>query len=100
MSYVPPDTIDSIDSLDIGTPSLDEYKKLATLTNKHIFRIRKEDLTLFFEKKNLKQPDNQGECRVSLNILKDCGYNRGLCRLLNTNMDSGIIGDVKDLERR
>jgi magnesium-transporting ATPase (P-type) len=62
--------------------------------------VRKDDLTLFFEKKNIKKPDNQGECRVSLNILKDCGYNHGLCRLLNSDKDTGIIGDKKDLERR
>ena len=70
------------------------------LTSKSIFRVRKDDLTLFFEKKNIKKPDNQGECRVSLNILKDCGYNHGLCRLLNSDKDTGIIGDKKDLERR
>jgi hypothetical protein len=55
---------------------------------------------MFFEKKNMKEPDNDGECRVSLNILKDCGYNMGLCRLLNTDKDTGIIGDKKDVERR
>jgi len=48
---------------------------------------------MFFEKKNIKKPDNQGECRISLNILKECGYNRGLCRLLDTDMESGVIGD-------
>lgn len=54
-------------------------------------------MTHFFKKKNMKQPDNQGECRISLNILRDCGYNQGLCRLLNTNAQTGIIGDRKDL---
>jgi magnesium-transporting ATPase (P-type) len=57
-------------------------------------------MTHFFKKKNMKQPDNQGECRISLNILRDCGYNPGLCRLLNTNAQTGIIGDRRDLERR
>ena len=55
---------------------------------------------MFFEKKNIKKPDNQGECRISLNILKECGYNRGLCRLLDTDMESGVIGDQHDLFRR
>jgi hypothetical protein len=67
------------------------------LTNKNIFRVREDDMTHFFKKKNMKQPDNQGECRISLNILRDCGYNQGLCRLLNTNAQTGIIGDRKDL---
>lgn len=84
----------------MGTPQLDKYEKLPTLTSKHIFRLRRQDLNMFFEKKNMKEPDNDGECRVSLNILKDCGYNMGLCRLLNTDKDTGIIGDKKDVERR
>jgi hypothetical protein len=70
------------------------------MTSKHIFRLRKKDLNLFFERKNIKQPDNTGECRVSLNVLKDCGYIPGLCRLLNTDKDTGILGDQKDVERR
>jgi len=55
---------------------------------------------MFFDKKNIKKPDNMGECRISLNILKECGYNRGLCRLLDTDTENGIIGDVHDLNRR
>jgi len=55
---------------------------------------------MLFEKKNVKKPDNEGECRVSLNILRDCGYNFGLCRLLNSNQDTGIIGNREDIERR
>jgi len=70
------------------------------LTSKNIFRLSREDLTLFFSKKNIATPDNYGECRISLNILKDCGYNHGLCLLLNTDKDTGIIGDPEDLERR
>jgi len=60
---------------------------------KSIFRISKDDLKMFFLKKNVKQPDNQGESRISLNILKDCGYNQGLCVLLNSDKETGIIGD-------
>ena len=37
---------------------------------------------------------------MSLNILKECGYNKGLCRLLNTDVNTGIIGDKVDLQRR
>ncbi len=46
-----------------------------------------------FEKKNLAMPDNQGETKISLNILKDIGYQKGLCQLLNTNVETGIVGD-------
>jgi magnesium-transporting ATPase (P-type) len=86
--------------LNIGTPFLDHYNKGPVLTTKSIFRLRKESLTMLFDKKNMKKPDNEGECRVSLNILKDCGYNFGLCRLLNSDKDTGLTGDLKDLERR
>jgi hypothetical protein len=70
------------------------------ISYKHYFKISKEDLTLFHNRKRVRVPDNEGECRVSLNILKDCGYNEGLCRLLNTDKDTGIIGDATDLNRR
>jgi hypothetical protein len=73
------------DFREVITPQFDDYTKMPKLTNKNIFRVRKDDMTHFFKKKNMKQPDNQGECRISLNILRDCGYNHGLCRLLNTN---------------
>lgn len=45
-------------------------------------------------------PDNEGEIKVSLNILKAIGYKQGLCQLLNSDPDTGICGDVADLERR
>jgi Ca2+-transporting ATPase len=55
---------------------------------------------MFFLKKNIRQPDNKGECRNSLNILKECGYNEGLCKLLSTDIETGIGGDVEDIKRR
>jgi len=59
-----------------------------------------EDLVLMFKGQYLKDPDNTGETKIALDILKDCGYNNGLVQLLVTNKESGIIGDKKDLERR
>lgn len=67
---------------------------------KTIFRVGNEDLSLFFEDQNLALPSNKGECRQSLNILKQYGYNEGLLQLLVSDKDTGIIGDYKDLERR
>lgn len=43
---------------DLATPLLSHYKKVSSLDNKNIFRLTKEDLTLFFEKGNIKLPDN------------------------------------------
>lgn len=88
------------EDLNIKTPLLTSYKKKDRIRKKSIFRISKDDLTLFFSKKRLRMPDNKGECRVSLNILKDCGYGHGLSRLLSTNHETGIIGDVEDIKRR
>jgi hypothetical protein len=86
---------------DVNTPLLSQYRKeKSSITKKNVFRISKEDLTLFFEKRNIKQPDNEGECRVSLNILKDCGYIKGLCKLLNSDPVTGIVGDKQDILRR
>jgi len=48
----------------------------------------------------MKNPDNEGECRVSLNILRDCGYSAGLCALLGSDKETGIIGDKNDILRR
>ena len=65
-----------------------------------IMKIPVEDLQLFFERRNLKKPDNEGECRISLNILRDCGYAKGLCQHLGTDLSLGIVGDQQDVERR
>lgn len=53
-----------------------------------------------FSKKNLAMPDNKGEIKVALDIIKDIGYEKGLCQLLNTDKETGIVGDVADLNRR
>jgi magnesium-transporting ATPase (P-type) len=70
------------------------------MTNKSIFRLTKDDLQLFFMPRNIRQPDNLGESRISLNILKKCGYSEGLCALLNSDGETGIIGNNADIERR
>jgi hypothetical protein len=44
-----------------------------------IFRLDVAQLNMFFNKRNLKMPDNEGEERISLLMLKECGYNDGLC---------------------
>jgi magnesium-transporting ATPase (P-type) len=53
-----------------------------------------------FKKKNIKKPVNAGECRLSLNILRDCGYSAGICELLSTDPVNGINGDKEDIARR
>ena len=55
---------------------------------------------MMFDNRNYKKPVNAGESRISLNILETCEYARGLCRLLDTNEFSGIVGDKIDLQRR
>jgi len=45
-------------------------------------------------------PENKGESRQSLNILKACGYTAGLCNLLATDSRTGIVGDASDIIRR
>ena len=37
---------------------------------------------------------------MALNILKEIGYNHGLCQLLNSDPETGIVGDIADINRR
>jgi hypothetical protein len=40
------------------SPALDDFKKEPKYSVKKIFRIGREDLTMFFDRKNLRIPDN------------------------------------------
>ena len=40
------------------SPSLEDFKKEPLFSVKKIFRIGRDDLTMFFDRKNLKKPDN------------------------------------------
>ena len=83
------------------TPRLGQFKKEKNVpNNRSIFKLTAEDLELFFNKEHTKLPDNEGECRIGLNLLKACGYNAGLCSHLCTDRSKGIIGDAADLRRR
>ena len=90
---------DFMEQTGIKTPMLDEFRD-PVLTNKSVFRLRVEDLALFFTKKNVAKPENTGETRIALKVLKSCGYNTGLCTLLSTDENNGIVGDKDDIERR
>jgi len=48
----------------------------------------------------MEKPLNQGECRKSLDLLRDCGYMDGLLKLLSTDAKTGIIGSETDIRRR
>jgi hypothetical protein len=68
------------------TPHLGAFKKEKNVpNNRSIFKLTAKDLELFFNKEHTKLPDNEGECRITLNILKACGYNEGLCAHLCTH---------------
>jgi hypothetical protein len=67
---------------------------------KNIFRVNPIDLQMFFERHNLKLPDNKGQSRISLNILKDCRYAAGLAQMLDTDLKTGVVGDKLDIIRR
>ena len=61
----------------VQTPSLEAFLKSKSI--EQIFRLDVEHLNHFFDRKNLKMPDNEGEERISLLMLKACDYNDGLC---------------------
>jgi hypothetical protein len=82
-------------------PNFKAYRRETnTTTVKDIFRISKQDLALFFDKKNMEKPLNQGESSQSLKLLKSCGYMDGLLNMLSTDGTTGIIGSATDLQRR
>ena len=82
----------------IKTPKLGHFLKKKSV--EHILRLEKEQLVQFFNKKNLATPDNDGETRISLEMLKECGYNDGFCQLLATDPETGLVGDELDITRR
>lgn len=83
---------------------LDQFRDDPEHEARQIFRMSKEDLTMFFGKRNLYLhvgAQEGTEKRVSLDILRDCNYaNPGLCNILNTNPQTGITAEVQDVERR
>ena len=87
-------------NLDLETPMLGHFRQKTETNNKRIFRIEVEDLNMFFERKNLKEPTNQGESRISLQILAMAKYIKGLSRMLDTSIYTGVVGDKEDIDRR
>jgi hypothetical protein len=63
----------------IADPMLQQFFTPAGYSVKKIFRITTKELRLFFEKGNLAVPKNMGECKMALNVLRECGYAAGLC---------------------
>ena len=89
------------DSKYFKNPDLSRYtKRRFGKSMRSIFRLAIEELNLMFEARNMKAPLNYGECRESLNIMKEMGYTDGLCQLLSTHFVSGITGDENDVHRR
>jgi magnesium-transporting ATPase (P-type) len=76
------------------------YHKTPELSVSSVFKLRPEELQLFFEREHNKKPDNHGEKRECLIILERVGLNDGLLDKLATDAETGIIGDVKDINRR
>lgn len=87
-------------NLELKTPFLGHFRNSTETKNKDIFRIGVDDLNMFFSAKNMKLPINAGESRISLQILEMCKFNKGLSRLLDTSIHTGVIGDKADIDRR
>lgn len=81
-------------------PLLAQYNKTPELSVSSVFKLRQEELKLFFARDHTRLPDNKGEKRECLTILEQVGLKEGLLRALATDADTGIIGDTKDINRR
>jgi len=65
-----------------------------------VYKLRPEELSLFFRKEHMQVPENKGEKRESLIVLEKVGLYAGLLHSLGTDALTGIIGDAKDIKRR
>jgi len=81
-------------------PLLAQYNKTPELSVSSVFKLRPEELKLFFEREHTRLPDNEGEKRECLKILEQVGMKEGLLKALATDAETGIIGDTKDINRR
>lgn len=81
-------------------PLIQQYNRSPELSVSHIYKLRPEELSLFFRKEHLEVPLNKGEKRESLVILEKVGLYDGLLKSLSTDLLTGIIGDEKDIKRR
>jgi len=77
-----------------------QYSKVPELSVSSVFKLRPEELELFFYREYMEMPDNHGERRECLNILEKVDWKKGLLHDLVTDAETGIIGDTKDIQRR
>lgn len=56
-----------------------------------VFRLRPEELALFFKKEHLDASENKGEIRESLRILQKVGGYKGLLSLISTDGEVNYI---------
>jgi hypothetical protein len=85
---------------DLKMPLIQQYSKTPELSVSNVFKLRPEELRLFFLEEHMELPKNAGEKRESLIILEKVGLYEGLLASLNTDSLTGIIGDEKDIKRR
>jgi len=84
----------------LNVPLMVQYKQDEQLSVSSYFKLKPEELQLLFERRHMLLPDNQGEKRENLRILEKIGLNDGLIASISSDATTGIIGDVKDIERR
>jgi hypothetical protein len=84
----------------MDVPLMVQFKKDKQLSVSSYFKLKKEELMLFFDFENMQRPDNEGEKRQNLRILEKVGCNEGLIAKVSSDANTGIIGDEKDIERR
>jgi magnesium-transporting ATPase (P-type) len=82
-------------------PDLAPFKPIEVRqSSRAIFKLTKEELKLLFSKNNIAMPQNFGETRRSLMMIKSCNYMQGLAQQLDTHTTTGVVGDVEDMNRR
>ena len=64
---------------------MNQYMKVSPLSVQNVFKLRPEELQLFFRKEHLDISENKGETRESLRILKKVGMYDGLLKLIESD---------------
>jgi len=61
---------------------------------KNVFKLRPEELQLFFKKEHLNASDNKGEIRESIIILQKVGGYARLAHLIGSDLEVRLFGKV------
>ena len=79
---------------------MNQYTKVSQLSNRNVFKLRPEELALFFKQEHLETSENRGETRESLTILQKVGGYEGLASLISSDLEVTPLFNELDWDNR